>query len=239
MDKLNFDLEERYAPYQKIILRGLFGAIGAMIVFFCILPVLQAVLFPKAEIALYNLVSQLCLGAITVLCMWSRIPILKILELDRWEWEHLKIGVVCGILILPINSIIIYANIGIFRIFGIDLSGETYVEVLLKQLSWPGFAVFALTAVIVAPVTEEIIFRRVIFSYLASHGSWIRAMLISALIFALIHVNLKTMPALFVLGMAFQVLMIWRKSLFPAIVMHVTNNLVAILIALITRCIGI
>lgn len=243
MNELNFNLEERYTPYQEIILRGLFGALAAMIVFFGILPMglksLKTGYFAYDGFVFYNLAAQFCMGAITVLCLRGSIPVLKILELDKWDWGHLKIGVACGILILPINSIIVYVNIGIYRIFGIDLSGETYVEFMLRQLSWPGFAVFALTAIVIAPVTEEIIFRRVIFSFLASKSSRIGSVLLCSLIFALIHVNLKNLPALFVLGIVFQFLMIWRKSLYPAIIMHMTNNLAAILMSLTMRCFDI
>ena len=106
---------------------------------------------------------------------------------------------------------------------------------MILNMNVPGIALLAVTAVLVAPVVEEIFFRRVFFGFMAPRISWIPALIVTAVSFGLIHADLKNLPGLIMLGVGFQLMYIWQKSLYPAIVMHMTNNIFAMTALVFTK----
>ena len=83
-----------------------------------------------------------------------------------------------------------------------------------------------LTAIIGAPFSEEIFFRRVLFGLLRPMGV-VSSILLTSLIFSLIHFFLLGIPALFVMGLTFQVIYLVRRNLLSAMLMHSVVNLAA------------
>ena len=92
----------------------------------------------------------------------------------------------------------------------------------------------ALMAVCVAPFVEELVFRGVLLSGLASRMRVGWAIVVSALIFGCAHLpDFKfawyAIPTLVLLGLALGWIRIKTRSLWPAIVLHATNNFFAVL----------
>lgn len=85
-----------------------------------------------------------------------------------------------------------------------------------------------LALVVVAPVAEEIMFRGLFQRGLQHRLRPTPALLISSLVFAAIHVQVLTFPVLFVLGLEFGWLYQRTGSLWPGIVAHAVNNLLAL-----------
>lgn len=82
-----------------------------------------------------------------------------------------------------------------------------------------------LALAVIAPVTEEVVFRGAILRELLKRFSkpWV-AIAISALLFALIHINPAQMPYAFVAGLLMG-WMYWKTgSILPGIVFHVVTN---------------
>ena len=79
--------------------------------------------------------------------------------------------------------------------------------------------------VVVAPLTEEILFRGIILKGLLAHGSQNRATVWSALLFGLMHLNPWQFPSAFILGLVFAYWVIQTGSLWPAILGHALGNL--------------
>ena len=106
---------------------------------------------------------------------------------------------------------------------------------LLVAHASPGMrALLALLAVCVAPFVEELVFRGVLLSGLASRMPISWAIVASALIFGGVHLPdfdfaWYPVPALFLLGVALACLRVQSGSLWPSIVMHATNNFIAVL----------
>ncbi len=78
-------------------------------------------------------------------------------------------------------------------------------------------------SVVVAPVVEELVYRGALLRALERYGRWF-AIVISALIFGLMHGNAVQFPVAFVIGLAFGYLSL-KYSLKLTIVLHVLNNL--------------
>jgi len=86
-----------------------------------------------------------------------------------------------------------------------------------------------LTVSLAAPVAEEAFFRGYLFAGLREHTSLRGAILVSAALFALVHVLPISMPPLFVLGVLFALLYQQTGSIWPAVILHSSMNTLAVL----------
>jgi membrane protease YdiL (CAAX protease family) len=106
------------------------------------------------------------------------------------------------------------------------------VSVLAGNVSIGMRLLLALLVVCVAPFVEELVFRGVLLSGLASRMPIGWAMLASAIVFGCVHLpDFKfawyPVPALVILGLASAWLRVRTRSLWPSITLHATNNLIA------------
>ncbi|MDP2114439.1 MAG: CPBP family intramembrane metalloprotease, partial [Bacteroidota bacterium] len=81
-----------------------------------------------------------------------------------------------------------------------------------------------LKVVIMAPVIEELIFRGVIMHGLMRNYSKFTAVFVSALMFALFHLNPWQFPATFILGIVLGILMLRTRNIYLCILGHAINN---------------
>lgn len=131
------------------------------------------------------------------------------------------------ILVFPLSAI---ANSLVYIIsskIGIELPAPV-VGHLLKSCAWPGLTIIAFGALVLAPVGEEIIFRRVIFCFASKYVSVSGAAVISSAAFAAAHFNIRHFAGLFILGLALQFLYIRSRSLYPCMLLHFLQNLISI-----------
>ncbi|HVP62563.1 MAG TPA: type II CAAX endopeptidase family protein [Myxococcaceae bacterium] len=86
-------------------------------------------------------------------------------------------------------------------------------------------------AVAAAPLGEEVIFRGLLLQGLLRRGTHVvPAVVASAAIFSLCHVNLIGLPALFELGLVFGLLYARTRTVLPGMVAHLGSNLTATLL---------
>jgi membrane protease YdiL (CAAX protease family) len=92
--------------------------------------------------------------------------------------------------------------------------------------------VLAMTgAVAAAPIGEEVVFRGLLLQGMLRRGvAVVPAVVASAAIFALCHVNIIGLPALFELGLVFGFLYARTRSVLPGMVAHLGSNLTATLL---------
>jgi membrane protease YdiL (CAAX protease family) len=76
----------------------------------------------------------------------------------------------------------------------------------------------------IIPIAEEFLFRGVIQSWLRPLWGPPAAILVTATLFALIHVNPPVVPLLFTLGLTLGMLRTWSGSLLPCILLHGVYN---------------
>lgn len=91
-----------------------------------------------------------------------------------------------------------------------------------------GFIAYAILAVIFAPIIEELLVRGLIFQKLAIKKNVIQGLLISAIIFAVIHFRYNLVP-LFVTGIILVILYLKTKQLIVPIVYHFMYNLMVMI----------
>lgn len=156
------------------------------------------------------------------------------LHLRRWRWrmipEMLKFTLKLQLIMIPVA---IGTKI-LFKMLGIEFS-EPAMNELLKSCSWTEFALLALIAVVVAPLIEELMFRRVIFGFFYPWTGRLTAFVTTSLLFACVHDAPVLWPALFILGAGMQLVYLRSRSLYPAILLHVFNNSIAVCLITIIR----
>jgi membrane protease YdiL (CAAX protease family) len=92
-----------------------------------------------------------------------------------------------------------------------------------------GFYGTFIRVVIVAPVIEELIFRGIIMhGFMRNYPAFI-AIFVSALFFALFHLNPWQFPATFLLGLLLGWIMVITRNIFTCIAGHAINNLLVLL----------
>ncbi len=101
---------------------------------------------------------------------------------------------------------------------------EPLLKTVIINTDWGGFAVVAVVAVVVAPVVEEVAFRRIIYSFFRSFCSPLISVVAGSIIFAGVHMSATTFPVLFCLGVVAQLLANHHKSLYPAVFYHAAHN---------------
>lgn len=111
----------------------------------------------------------------------------------------------------------------LFKLIGLKWE-EGIVVQLAKNTGAGGFAVIAVCAVLLAPVAEEIIFRRVMHDYFKSIIGGKGSFWLTSAIFAIVHFSLSQLAALLFLGAVFQKRRGDTKSLYPAILQHAIHN---------------
>jgi CAAX protease family protein len=81
-----------------------------------------------------------------------------------------------------------------------------------------------IAAAVIAPPCEEVFFRSFTFmGFLRSMPVWV-AIVLSAFIFALVHVDFASFTVLFCIGLALAFLRWYSNSIWPCIILHTLNN---------------
>ncbi len=79
----------------------------------------------------------------------------------------------------------------------------------------------------IAPFIEEIFFRGFLLRSISNKWGIISGSIISAALFALLHLQLSSIIPIFILGLIINSLVIRSKSIIPAIAFHMFNNAIA------------
>ncbi|WP_226586038.1 CPBP family intramembrane glutamic endopeptidase [Halobacillus litoralis] len=83
---------------------------------------------------------------------------------------------------------------------------------------------FILLPVLFAPITEEVIFRKIIFGSIYKKTNFLVAVLVSALVFGAFHFDFKHMLVYFSMGVVFAFLYVKTKRIITPIVAHMAMN---------------
>lgn len=145
---------------------------------------------------------------------------LGVLGLRRFRAVMLLLAV--GLLAVAYTFNIFYALI--MMLLGVNPSLDLIN--LVSELEHPWL--LALGGVVVAPLAEELFFRGFVFAGLRERYGWVKAALISAAAFSLLHLQPVQALPIFLLGFIFALLYEKSRSLWPAIAMHATVNAIGL-----------
>lgn len=140
----------------------------------------------------------------------------KSLGLTPFKADTLAVG--CGLMLVSFGFNLFY-NL-FLMLFG--LRAQMDLTVLFEQTASPWLLL--LGGVVIAPLAEEIFFRGFLFAGLRKRHGWKRAALVSAGLFAVLHLQPLTFLPIFLLGLVFAYLYHRSESIWPAVIMHMLTN---------------
>lgn len=133
------------------------------------------------------------------------------------------------------SSIILWSIFGVFLAFfaqGVAASIEMYIlgiepgsenTMQIMEIARAN-ALFILIPAIIAPILEEIIFRKIVFGSLYKRMNFFLAALLSALIFGVVHMDLTHLLLYTAMGFVFAFLYVKTKRIIVPIIVHAGMN---------------
>lgn len=135
-------------------------------------------------------------------------------------WKYFAVIVIAAAMCLGLNNLITIGNF--------SAASEAYTETLEGMYSAPLALQIAVLAIIV-PISEELVFRGLLFKRFRESGGFMQAALLSAFVFGWIHNNIVQMIYGFVIGMMLAYLYEKYGSVKAPILAHMSMNLLSVL----------
>ena len=139
--------------------------------------------------------------------------------------KSLRCGVWLGVAMLLPVLVTLWATRALWLMAGWPLEDQDVLRLLVSDdaTAWVR-GVIILYAVLIAPVTEEILYRGILLSAVLRHGRPWRGVLLVSLFFGAMHLNATVFPALTLAGLFFADGYRRTGSLLTPIAMHVVFN---------------
>jgi uncharacterized protein len=139
------------------------------------------------------------------------------------NWLLAVIGI--SVVVIPLSGLISTLTL---VILGQPLTNPQLDFLIPEGFNWVSAAGMLLLGGIAVPFAEELFFRGVIYKWLRdSWGIW-PGVIISSLIFGIVHVDISVVVAAFFLGIILALVYEYTRSLWSAVLIHVINNSVKI-----------
>ena len=133
-------------------------------------------------------------------------------------------GLALGLVALPVLWALQLACAHVLQRSGWQAKPQTMVEVFLKTAELPGQLYLTFAAVILAPISEELFFRGVLYPALKRQFSRSLALAAVALLFAAAHAHAATFLPLGLFGLGLTLLYERTDNLLAPIAAHATFN---------------
>lgn len=212
-----------------LLIAGGFVVVGELLVPLLLAPLLQGGLGPlAAQPALQQgvLVLGLYLGlmAVPLALLWGQLRSHGPRPLGGWlQWHWRPLGgtlrraLAQVLMVLPLVALTGWLQ---ERLVGDPGGSNPLLELVLTSANPLALLCFAVTALVLAPLFEETLFRGVLLPVLAQRWGGLWAVLISALVFSVAHLSIGELPPLFVLGLGLGWLRLQSGRLGASVLMH-------------------
>ncbi len=212
-----------------LLIAGGFVVLGELVMPLLLAPLLQGLLSPLADQPALQqglLVMGLYLGlmAVPLALLWSQLRAYGSAPAGgwlQWHWQPLgsalRRAVAQVLMVLPPVALVGWL---LERLVGDPGGSNPLLELVLTSANPLALFCFAFTALVLAPLFEETLFRGVLLPVLAQRWGGLAAVLISALVFGIAHLSLGELPPLFVLGLGLGWLRLQSGRLGASVLMH-------------------
>ncbi len=186
--------------------------------------------------AIAGLETVALLASIFLLGVWRKKLPPSSVGLRKPPRGMLIASVVLTLLIIPVMGLI---ALGIQLALGQPVENPQLEFLIPENFSWPGAAGMLLMGGLAVPFAEELFFRGVLYQWMRSlMSAWI-AIPLNAVIFGALHGDLAVAGATALLGL----LLAWfyerSRSIWPSVIIHITNNGLKLLLLYILLAAGV
>lgn len=180
----------------------------------------------------YTLIIQagiLFVLPLTLYCALVKVKprsVFKTCNYNRLTWQILVISVVMGILVFLINIIVSTFFTGVIRFTGYQTpivfsSGAT------QEMNIANFIVDVLLIAVLPALCEEFLHRGILLQG-TKHSGFVKAIIISGILFGLLHFNINQVFYATILGIIMGYISVVSKNIWPAIIIHFVNNFISV-----------
>jgi len=169
--------------------------------------------------------TTLANGAVVLLGAWIAWcrgwNVIDALGLTRVAWRSLLATVVGG------YAVVLLCNAGyvsLLKAFGITLKPQALSELIALCHGPLAVSILLVCGGVLLPVCEELIFRSVLYPGLRARLGVHAALIVSALVFAAVHMELQYLVPLAVFGLVLAYTRERTRSVVPACIIHMLNN---------------
>lgn len=178
-----------------------------------------------------NQITEIFVGNISLLLPFAFLLFMHKAPTDKiLPFKHFPSSITVPALFIAMGASVIGAASSVTLSLFMSLFG--YMPVM-SDFAMPqntvAAALFVLNIAIIAPISEEIVFRGVIMNILRRFGDCF-ALLISSLLFSLVHMNLVQIPNAFLMGLVIGYFTLCTGSLWTGICIHCLNNSLVLLV---------
>ncbi|QSH40465.1 type II CAAX endopeptidase family protein [Lentisphaerota bacterium ZTH] len=160
------------------------------------------------------------------------------IRMRRWRFSMIFLSVVTALALMFFLAPLTISFKALLIKLGIPVQEPIFVQLLLHA-SGPCLWMLIFAVTVLAPIAEELMFRRFIFAFLVPYIGFLPALVFTAGLFAAVHNSLLQLPALFILGIAFQMTYLYYRSIWGGIILHSINNATAVAVLLISNYLGL
>lgn len=128
----------------------------------------------------------------------------------------------------PVLLCVIACGVVLAERFALAGAQDDAMYKMEQCLKAPTLLLFAFSGVIIAPITEEIIFRGFVLNTFLRWGKLI-ATIVTSVLFAAVHCSWAAFPYIFVLSVYLCWLRFQTKNIYNSMIFHSFNNLFAII----------
>ena len=113
--------------------------------------------------------------------------------------------------------------------FDIEIKPQEILEKFKELENSFEISIFVIGSAVIAPIYEELLFRGIIFPKLIQKTNFTIALLLSSLIFAVLHFHLSALLPLFVLSIILSITYLYTSTIWASISLHALFNLISII----------
>jgi uncharacterized protein len=181
-------------------------------------------------IALPTVLSLVISGALMIFLLWLYLRRNNRSDAIRLnQWSDLSWANTIGISVVLVGAGLLFNYLyGTFVFPDVEMQDQVrklFAAIPKTPVNW---VILYLTVAVVAPLLEELLFRGLLQNSLANRMPIWAAILLSAAIFAAVHMQLHAFPALMALGAVFGYIYNITGSLRVTILLHMLNNAAAL-----------
>jgi len=152
------------------------------------------------------------------------------------EWPlRIKQGFLTFLASTTFSTILWVLQWNIFGPIGTKNAFNISVPQLASDFHLDAVVLNAVAIIIIAPISEELLFRGLLFGWLRRGHSLLIAAAISAFFFSLCHFDLQLIPNLFFVGIVFAISYERTRSLVPNMIGHALHNFAMVLAVFVVR----
>src|SRR6266480_4177926 len=183
----------------------------------------------EVELAVF-LIAVFAVGIVLFVAAFLKLRRFNISELTGLARLSFARAFVTGLVLLIFAyPLIIFADWLTARLLGTGSSRQGIIELFSGSQSMEQRVIIILLATVVAPVAEEFIFRFFLYGVIRRYLGRSIGLIVSALLFAAVHVHLPSFAPLFALGICFTLAYEWSGSLLVSMTMHAIFNAITLL----------